>query len=104
MWTRSNFFSAGGAGRTDLRQQKNAARRLLHQVINAAILGLRDANIIVFRKPALWRVFFLAHGNSFSCYRRTGLESEWPTKSLPEYFSHSKRYTTCKCSTEIMQL
>jgi hypothetical protein len=60
----------------ELRQHKPAARKLLHRVLNPAILGLAKHNIAVL-EARLWRVFFLSglflgHRVSFGLFARTG--------------------------------
>src|ERR1039458_8898942 len=92
VWTKAVFWFVAGREPRRFRQHKNAARTLLHQVTNPAILGVSDANKAFFLKPASAGFSFLGHRSSFSYYARgEAIRIWWPWKSLPEDLPHSKR-------------
>src|ERR1022692_3844349 len=92
VWTKAVFWFVAGREPRRLRQHENAARMLLHQVANPAILGVLRALILPFRKPASAGFLFSGHRNSFSHYARgEAIRIWWPWKSLPEDLPHSKR-------------
>ena len=70
VWTKAVFWFVAGREPRRFRQHKNAARTLLHQVANPAILGVLRALILPFRKPASAGFLFSGHRNSFSHYAR----------------------------------
>src|SRR5690242_17120366 len=97
MWTTEASQMRAGRNTQKFRQQKHAARKLLHQLWNPAILGLRDATRSQFQKPAsagfLFVGLFLAHDRSFGI---TGGQPESSSllPSLPDSRRRSKPNTT----------
>ena len=81
--------------------------RKMNSCVRCRILQEWDCHIAAlaaqFLEGPLRRVFFLGHENSFGRYAGQARIGR-PTASLPEYFRHSKRYTTFKCFCRVMQL
>jgi hypothetical protein len=95
VWTKAVFWLVAGREPRRFRQHKNAARTLLHQVANPAILGVRVTNKAFLLKPASAGFFFLGHSYSFNYYARgEAIRIWWPWKSLPEDLPRSKHIAT----------